>query len=423
MMVKVLVVGSGGREHTLAWKLTQSAALEALYCAPGNAGTAAIATNLDVADSDIDGIVTVARELAIDLVVVGPEAPLAAGLADRLRENNFLVFGPDQAAAQIESSKSWAKEIMDEWGVRTGRAQIATSAESAWAALGAAEFPVVVKADGLTTGKGVYVCSEPQEAEEAIQLLMQEGIFGSAGATVLIEEFLEGLEVSILAITDGETIIPLMPACDYKRIGEGDTGPNTGGMGAYCPPGAVDAAFVERIVKEVLAPTLAGIRARAGAYRGVLYAGLILTEDGPKVLEFNCRFGDPEIQVVLPMLESDFLNLCMATARGELSGVPPLAWSEGACVGVVLASQGYPASYETGLEISGLDHIPEGGLVFQAGTVLEGERTRTSGGRVLAAVGKGATLAAARDSAYAVADAIHFDGAYRREDIASRELD
>ncbi len=212
---------------------------------------------------------------------------------------------------------------MDEWGVPTGRAQVATSAESARAALAATEFPVVVKADGLTTGKGVYVCFEPEEAEEAVQLLMQEGIFGSAGATVLIEEFLEGLEVSILAITDGETIIPLMPACDYKRIGEGDIGPNTGGMGAYCPPGAVDCrSSLSSIVREVLEPTLAGIQARAGTYHGVLYAGLILTADGPKVLEFNCRFGDPEIQVVLPMLESDFLSLCLATARGELSSVP-----------------------------------------------------------------------------------------------------
>jgi len=238
----------------------------------------------------------------------------------------------------------------------------------------------------------------------------------------LIEEFLEGLEVSILAITDGETILPLMPACDYKRIGEGDTGPNTGGMGAYCPPGAVDSDLVAQIVRDVLEPTLRGIQARAGSYLGVLYAGLILTDAGPKVLEFNCRFGDPETQVVLPMLESDFLSLCLATARGELSSVPAPTWAPGASVGVVLASEGYPASYETGLEITGLDELPNGGLVFHAGTALAGERTLTAGGRVLAAVARGATLLDARERAYATADAIHFDGAYRREDIASREL-
>ena len=421
-MTNVLVVGSGGREHTLVWKLSQSPGLGALYCAPGNAGTAGVATNLDVADTDIDGLVGAAHAHAIDLVVVGPEAPLAAGLADRLRDDGFLVFGPDQAAAQIESSKSWAKEIMEEWGVPTGRAVVVRTPVEARAALDAAGLPVVVKADGLTTGKGVYVCAERDEAEQAIHLLMEEGVFGSAGATVLIEEFLEGLEVSLLALTDGETILPLMPACDYKPIGEDDTGPNTGGMGSYCPPGAVDSALVDSIVRAVIEPALAGIRARAGGFRGVLYAGLILTANGPKVLEFNCRFGDPETQVVLPMLETDFLELCLATARGELARAPELAWAPGGCVAVVLASEGYPGSYRTGLEISGLDDLPEGGLVFHAGTAPDDGRTVTAGGRVLAAVGRGDSLEEARDRAYATADAIQFEGAYRRADIARREI-
>ena len=420
-MTNVLVVGSGGREHTLAWKISQSESLGALYCAPGNAGTTDVATNLDVADTDIEGILAAVREHSIELVVIGPEAPLAAGLADRLRDAGLLVFGPNQAAAQIESSKSWAKEIMEEWGVPTGRAAVATTAEEASAALDRAALPIVVKADGLTTGKGVYICTERAEADQAVQGLMQDGIFGDAGNTILVEEYLSGLEVSILAVTDGVTIIPLLASCDYKRVGEGDVGPNTGGMGAYCPPSVVDAAMIDLIDREILRPTVDGIRARAGEYRGVLYAGLILTDSGPKVLEFNCRFGDPETQVVLPLLESDFLELCLATARGQLANLPPLEWAEGGCVAVVLASAGYPGSYDSGLEIGGLDDLPDGGLVFHAGTALDGERIVTAGGRVLAAVGRGPALEDARALAYATADAIRFDGAFRRGDIALRE--
>jgi phosphoribosylamine--glycine ligase len=421
-MINVLVVGSGGREHTLAWKLSQAPDLEALYCAPGNAGTAEVATNLDVADSDIEGMVKAAREHSIHLVVVGPEAPLALGLADRLRDEGFLVFGPNRAGAQIESSKSWAKAIMDEWGVPTGRATLVSSVDEAAKALDDAGLPVVVKADGLTTGKGVYVCTDRAEADRAVRELIEDEIFGIAGRTVLIEEFLSGVEVSILAVTDGETTFSLLASCDYKRVGDGDAGPNTGGMGAYCPTSAVDAEMTERIQRDVLQPTIDGIRARAGDYRGVLYAGLILTSDGPKVLEFNCRFGDPETQVVLPLLESDFLELCLATARGELSRVPELEWSEGGCVAVVMASQGYPGPYEAGYEIHGLDSLPVGGIAFHAGTAMDGTRVVTAGGRVLAAVGRGPTLEAARDVAYATSDAVRFEGAFRRGDIALREI-
>ena len=422
-MTNVLVVGSGGREHALAWKLSESDGIGALYCAPGNAGTAAIATNLPVSDSDLDGIELAVEEHGIDLTIIGPEAPLAAGLADRLRARGHLVFGPNQVAAQIESSKRWAKEIMEEWGVPTGRARIVTSAAEAQAEVEAAALPIVVKANGLTTGKGVYVCPERGEARRAVRALMEEEIFGAAGATVLIEEYLTGMEVSLLAVTDGETVVPLIPACDYKTIGEGDTGPNTGGMGAYAPPSAVGPELVDQIERDIIRPTLDGIRARAGEYRGVLYAGLILTESGPKVLEFNCRFGDPETQVVLPLLESNFLELCLATARGELASLAPLRWREGGAVAVVLASAGYPGPYETGKPIHGLDALPEGGLVFHAGTALRDGQVVTAGGRVLAAVGRGPDLAAARDLAYRTADAISFEGAYRRGDIAARELD
>jgi phosphoribosylamine--glycine ligase len=420
-MTDVLVVGGGGREHALAWKLAQSASIGRLYCAPGNAGTAALGMNLPVDDGDLDGIVAVVEERDIGLTVIGPEAPLAAGLADRLRERGRLVFGPDSDAAQIESSKAWAKEIMEEWGVPTGRAVVVSTLDQALAAIDSSPLPVVVKANGLTAGKGVYVCQSRNEAREAARLLMAEEIFGRSGETVLVEEFLTGMEVSLLAVADGATVIPLLPACDYKTIGEGDTGPNTGGMGAYAPPGAVDERLVGAIVDTIIRPTLEGIRARAGAYRGVLYAGLILTSDGPKVLEFNCRFGDPEAQVVLPMLQADLLELCLATARGELAALPPLAWHEGACVAVVLASGGYPGAYSTGYPIHGLDALPAGGLIFHAGTALRDGEIVTAGGRVLAAAGRGSTIAEARRLAYATADAISFEGAYRREDIGLRE--
>ena len=420
-MTNVLVVGSGGREHTLAWKLRQSDDLGELYCAPGNAGTDAIATNLDRSDSDIDGILQDVERFKIDLIVVGPEAPLADGLADRLRDAGHLVFGPNAAAARIESSKHWAKEIMEEWGVPTGAARLVTSVAEAQTAINDAVLPVVIKADGLTTGKGVYICQSRQEALDAIDRLMSQEIFGEAGATVLVEEYLTGMEVSLLAVTDGETVLPLLPACDYKRVGDGDTGPNTGGMGAYCPPESIGRAEINQLVADIIQPTIDGIKARAGDYRGVLYAGLILTEQGPKVLEFNCRFGDPETQVVLPMLRADFLALCLATAQGELASLPPLEWSDGGCVAVVMASSGYPGSYKIGLPISGLGAVPESGIAFHAGTSIQGDEVVTSGGRVLAAVGTGASLSSARDVAYSTARAISFDGAFYRTDIGERE--
>jgi phosphoribosylamine--glycine ligase len=406
----------------LVWKLAASNRVGQLFCAPGNAGTDLLAENLALTVGDFDGIANAVEARAIDLVVVGPEDPLARGIADHLTASGVPVFGPTAEAARIESSKAWAKEIMREQRVPTGQAVTCESLQAALDAVYDAPLPVVVKADGLAAGKGVVVCQTRTEAEAVVRSMMQDGAVGAAAERLLIEEYLAGVEVSFLAVTDGETVLPLIPACDYKRAWDGDAGPNTGGMGAYAPPGAVDPVLIEWVLRDVITPTVAGMDARGITYRGVLYAGLILTDDGPKVLEFNCRFGDPETQVILPLLDVDLVGLCTATARGELASHPPLTWFPGACAGVVLASGGYPGSFTTGHPIRGLDAIPAGGEVFHAGTTRRGADIVTAGGRVLTAVGRGADMAAARDLAYAVAGAISFDGIYYRTDIASREL-
>ena len=422
MATNVLVVGSGAREHALIWKLAASTRVGKLYCAPGNAGTETLAENLALPATDFDALAREVDTRGIDLVVVGPEDPLSQGIVDRLTAQGVPVFGPTMEAARIESSKAWAKEVMREQGVPAARAVVAGSLGEALDAVYDAPLPVVVKADGLAAGKGVVICETRAEAEAAVRSMMEGGAVGDAAQRLLIEEHLSGMEVSFLAVTDGETALPLAPACDYKRAFDGDAGPNTGGMGAYTPPGAVDAEMVERMLREIIVPTVAGMRARGIIYRGVLYAGLILTADGPKVLEFNCRFGDPETQVIVPMLDADLVALCEATATGRLASHPPLAWFPGACVGVVLASGGYPGSYTTGHPIHGPDAVPADGIVFHAGTTRRGADVVTASGRVLTAVGRGDDMASARDLAYAVADAISFDGAFYRRDIASREV-
>ncbi len=422
MSQNVLVIGSGAREHAMVWKLAQGSRIGTLFCAPGNPGAAEVAQNLDIGVNDFEGIWSAIESNNIDLTIVGPEDPLAAGIADVLQERGHPVFGPSKAAARIESSKNWAKEIMLARNVPTGKALRCDTLEAALNHIYDAQFPLVLKADGLAAGKGVVICHERAEAEAAARSMMQEKTLGSAGSTVLIEEFLSGMEVSLLAVTDGQRVLPLLPACDYKPLKTGDRGPNTGGMGAYTPPAVADNAWVNTILNDVIGPVLAEMNDRGISYRGVLYAGVILTENGPKVLEFNCRFGDPETQVILPMLNTDFLELCDATARGNLSSIPALEWHDGACVGVVLAAGSYPGDYRKGAPIFGLDNVPEGGVVFHAGTASQNGAVVTNGGRVLTAVGRGPTMSAARDLAYRTATSITFPDAQYRDDIALREV-
>lgn len=418
MGLRIMVVGSGAREHALLWKLTSSAEVDALFCAPGNAGTASLSTNLPLKVTDIDGLVQAAQEQRIDLVVIGPEEPLARGLADRCRKVGIRAFGPSAAASRIESSKSWAKRLMTDAKVPTARGVTVTDLQEGLSALREFELPVVVKADGLAAGKGVVVAQTVDEAERVLTSFLEDQDLGAAGQTVLIEEHLSGPEISITALSDGERVMQLPAATDYKRAHNGALGPNTGGMGAYAPVPAVDARLRDDIQRTILEPVVAALAARDSALQGVLYAGLMLTDHGPMVLEFNARFGDPEAQVVLPLFDGDLAALFRAIAGGALPE-ELVATLEGAAVGVVLASGGYPENYQMGFPIDGLDDVPDDVLVFHAGTrQAEDGRVVTAGGRVLTVVGRGATIAAARERAYAGAEAISFEGLHRRSDIA-----
>ncbi len=422
MGMRIMVVGSGAREHALCWKLAQSPETDALWCAPGNPGTATVATNLPVSVNDLDGVVAAAKGHRIDLVVIGPEEPLALGIADRLSVAGIPVCGPSAAAARIESSKSWAKEIMRAAGVPTAGAIVVTDLSQALAALPETGYPVVLKADGLAAGKGVVIAATREEAAGVLTAFMEGGSLGAAGSTVLIEEHLTGQEISVFGLSDGETVVTFGVACDYKRAGDGDAGPNTGGMGAYAPVPAVDAALLHTIEMTILQPTIREMAAQGAPFRGILYAGLILTTDGPKVIEFNARLGDPETQVVLPLLDADLLTLFAAVAHGTLASVITPLPPARAAVTVVLASGGYPGPYPTGVPVIGLDTVPEDVLVFHAGTTRDpGGKVVTSGGRVLSVVGTGPDLAAARARAYAGVAAITFQGAHHRTDIALRE--
>ena len=406
--MKVLVVGSGAREHAIAWKLRQSPRVSELLVAPGNAGTGQVAKNLPIDAEDIDALLSVAQKSDVDLTVVGPEAPLAAGMADRFSDAGLLVFGPTQAAARIETSKSFAKKLMLRSSVPTGTAKIFENYGDARDYLESAPVPIVVKADGLAGGKGVVVAETREEALDALRQRMVQRQFGPAGDLVLIEEHLEGQEISVFAFVDGTNVSPLVAACDYKRRGEGDTGPNTGGMGAYSPPiETLWNAEVERqVYKRIMEPVVRALKDQGSPYVGVLYAGLILTRDGPKVIEFNCRMGDPETQVILPRLITDLPEVMIRTARGDLSGVK-LEWDQRACVGVVVASGGYPEAYRTGYPIDGLDSVDEDVMVFHAGTDLaRGQRASrgriiSDGGRVLTVAALGSTVIEARRRAYA----------------------
>ena len=421
MGYRILVVGKGGREHAICWKLAQSTVVDALYCAPGNPGIAVHAECLPVQPMDIPGIVAAVRQHAIDLVVVGPEDPLAAGITDALEAIGTLVAGPSLAAAQLEASKSFANGVMAAANVPTAQSVTVTNRNEGVRAIGQLlnVHGVVVKADGLAAGKGVVVADSGPEAIAALDEMLVAGSLGDAGRTIVIEERLVGPEVSILCLSDGATIVPLPPSCDYKRAFDDDLGPNTGGMGNYTPTSYVDDAMMARIETEILQPTIAEMAKRGTPMKGVLFAGLMICEDGPRVIEFNCRFGDPETQVVLPTLDADLGVLLHAVATGTLRDHPrPRA--QGAAVGVVLASAGYPEQYPKGAPISGLDQ-PTEAIVFHAGTARVGEHIVTDGGRVLCVVALAETVGEARLAAYAAADHISFEGAWRRNDIALRE--
>ena len=418
--LKVLLVGSGAREHAIAWKLSQSPRLGELLIAPGNAGTAHLGTNVPVPATDVQGILDLAREQSVDFTVVGPEAPLAAGLVDALTGAGMKAFGPTQAAARIESSKAFAKELMLANGVPTGLASWHSDYHDALRRLDEVGVPIVVKADGLAEGKGVLVARTRQEAEDALRDWMVGGKFGESGSVVLLEEYLEGPEISVFPFADGRNISSLVAACDYKLSGDGDTGLNTGGMGSYSPPVADlwNAEMDDRVRREIIEPTISALAAAGVPYVGALYGGLILTRDGPKVIEFNCRLGDPETQVILPRLKSDLLEVMWAAASGDVGAVP-LEWDERACVGVVIASGGYPEAYDTGYPIEGLDSVDPGALVFHAGTKESGGgAVVTNGGRVVTVAALGSTVAEARAEAYANAARISFTGSFYRNDIA-----
>ena len=417
--MNVLLIGSGAREHAIAWKLRQSSRLDDLFIAPGNPGTAELGTNLDLSDDDFDGTVRACREHHIDLVVAGNEEPLAAGIVDRLAVEGVAAFGPSRAAAEIESSKVFSKDLMARHGIPTAPFAVFDDVMRARAHVEAQDGPLVIKADGLAKGKGSIVASTREEALEALETIMVRREFGPAGDRVLIEQRLSGRELSAHAFTDGETVAHLPFSCDHKPVYDGDRGPNTGGMGAYSPAGWLDEATGARIRTEVTETAVRAMAAEGRPYRGVLYPGLFITDAGPTVIEFNCRLGDPEAQVLLPRLESDLLDVCWAVANNRLRDVE-LRWSDEACVGVVAASGGYPGPYAGGLPVHGLDDLDEGVLVFHAGTDRGHDAALvTRGGRVLTVVAKGATMEAAREKAYRNIERIRFEGIHYRTDIGA----
>ena len=422
--MKVLIVGSGAREHAIAWRLNTSPRVTELFAVPGNAGTSTLCTNLSDPSDGMVGLARLAEEHGIDLTIVGPETPLAGGIVDRFKARGLPVFGPTQAAARIESSKAFARELMERHDVPGPDFNIFRAYDEARAFLSSHRGPVVVKADGLAAGKGALVCRGKEDALEALYQCMEARTFGEAGDTVVVEELMEGREVSVFAFCDGENISPLVAACDYKRLLDGDEGPITGGMGSYSPPEFWTPQLGERIRSEIMAPVIRALAADGCPYQGVLYAGLMLTSEGPKVLEFNCRFGDPEAQVILPLLRTDLVDAVQACIEGGLADMP-VQWEEGASVGVVMASGGYPGAYSRGLPIVGLEDVDTDALIFHAGTRREGDgesgRVLTDGGRVLTVVGRGAALAEARENAYDNIRRLHIQDAHYRTDIAPVE--
>lgn len=417
--MKVLVVGGGGREHTIIWKLSQSPLVTEIYCAPGNPGIEKLAKNVDISPDDIEKLVDFSREMSIDLTIVGPEVPLVLGIADKFKEAGLRIIGPSKAGAKLEGSKSFSKNFMVKYNIPTGGYTEVTSYEEARKAIKEYSYPLVIKADGLAAGKGVLICQNQLEAEKGLKEIMVDKVFGASGDKVVIEEFLEGIETSVLCFVDGKTIVPMVSSQDHKRIYDGDEGPNTGGMGTYSP-NFVYTEEIEKIVGEtILKPTLEGIQKEGMDYKGIIFIGLMITKEGPKVLEYNVRFGDPETQVVLPRLETDLMEIFIHMVEERLSDIE-IKWNNKAVVCVVLASGGYPGDYEKGKEIEGLEKIGGNTIVFHAGTAIKSGKLVTNGGRVLGVTSWGEDIGSARKVAYENVDKIDFEGKTYRKDIAVR---
>jgi len=422
--MNALIVGGGGREHALAWKISQSPYIDKLYVAPGNAGIAKIATIVDIKADDIRGLASFAERNSIDLTIVGPENPLAMGIADYFAKRGLAVFGPSQKAALIESSKVFAKQFMQNHHIPTASFLVFDDAEKAIRFLEEQEFPIVIKTDGLAGGKGSIIAHNIDEARDAVVHMMIERTWGEAGKKIVVEEFLDGVEASVLAITDGENLVPLVAAQDYKRAYDNNEGPNTGGMGAIAPHPVIDDKLLDQIIEDILKPTILGLRFMGTPFVGVLYAGLMITDDGPKVLEFNCRFGDPETQVILPLMKSDLLELILHAIEKRVLEAD-VEWYDKKAVCVVIASGGYPKRYKKGLPIDGLDTVEgmdENIIVFHAGTAQRGDTIITNGGRVLNVVAVGNSFEEAASRAYEAVDKISFDRAFYRTDIASEYI-
>lgn len=421
--MNVLLVGSGGREHAIAWKLAQSPKLTKLYTAPGNPGTAEHGENVDIDVNNIDLLVKFAQSKDVGLAVIGPEDPLAAGIVDAFEAAGIKAFGPSKAAAQLEADKAFAKEIMRANSIPTAESRTFENFQDAKAYIASRDEAVVIKAAGLAKGKGVFVCEDPSDGILAAERIMCDNVFGDAGAKVIVEEKLLGEEASILAFVDGKSIYVMETSQDHKPIGEGDTGPNTGGMGAYSPAPVVTEKLMDQISSEVLVPTVDGMNREGATFRGVLYAGLMLTKGGPRVLEYNARFGDPETQPILMRMKSDLLEVMLATCSGNLEEVT-IEWDQRVAVCVVMSSGGYPGDYEKGKKISGLDEAAklEDVMVFHAGTAKKDDDIVTAGGRVLGVTALGDTVAEAKELAYKAVDMISFEGAYCRRDIADKAI-
>ena len=418
--MKILVIGGGGREHAIVWKLSQSPRVTELYCAPGNGGIASLAQCVDIGARDITGIIAFAKEKNIDLTFVAPDDPLADGMVDALEEAGCPAFGPSKSAARIEGSKSFAKQIMAKYGIATAHSAVFGNAAQARAYIAEKGAPIVVKADGLAMGKGVFVCMSAEDALQAVDTIMVKNAFGEAGRQVVIEEYIEGPEVSLMCFTDGHTVSVMPPAQDHKRVGDFDIGPNTGGMGAFAPSAKLTKAQIEQMKQQVLLPAIRGMAAEGCPFKGILYAGLMLTKDGVKVLEFNARFGDPETQAVLPLLKTDLLDIIEAIREERLAELD-VQWHSGAAASVVMASGGYPGQYAKGYAISGIDAAEAAGaLVFHSGTKLVGNKYFTSGGRVLGVTAVADQLDQAIASAYAAVEKVGFKDCHYRRDIGRK---